>query len=287
MRTAASCLFAIALSVSASSSAHVVLTSHESRDGRAEIKDGPCGLEGSTRGDVVHTFQAGETITLVWNEFIAHPGWYRISFDADGQDDFADPANYEDLYTNDAVLVDNLFPHERSDVRGPWTYDLELPDTPCTNCTVQLVQMMTDKAPYVVGTNDLYFNCLDLVLTARDGEDVGIADVGSPDVGPPDVEPDTGTDAGRDTTVDVEPDTGAEPDSGTDAESDSAGDAADSGGTDSDDQPSDIPRDDGASDTAATRVVDDSGCAAASGTIPALPFAIALLALVPRRKRLR
>ncbi|MFT6395324.1 MAG: hypothetical protein ACJAYU_000066, partial [Bradymonadia bacterium] len=172
----------------APASAHMIISSHETRDGADEIKDGPCGLDGSTRGDVTHTFEAGSTIQLEWDEFVAHPGYYRIAFDADGQDDFVDPADYNDLYTNDSVLVDDLFPHERNEVDGTWVYELELPNTPCTNCTLQLVQMMTDKPPYVVGTNDLYFNCLDLVLTEDvGGEDVGGEDVGGEDVGGEDV----------------------------------------------------------------------------------------------------
>ncbi len=176
------------LMCSAPAAAHMIISSHETRDGAEQLKDGPCGADGSVRGDVIHTFEAGSTIELRWDEFIPHPGHYRLAFDEDGQDDFVDPAGYEDFYTNDAVLVDDLFPHQRNEIDGTWVYELQLPDTPCTNCTLQLVQMMTDKPPYVVGTNDLYYNCLDLVLTAPAvAEDVGSEDVGSEDVGSEDV----------------------------------------------------------------------------------------------------
>jgi hypothetical protein len=164
-------------------SAHVIITSHETRDGMMQIKSGPCGREGSTRGENIHVFTAGETITLTFNEFIPHPGYYRISFDDDGQDDFVDPADYDDLYTNDTVLVDNLYPHESRDVSGEWSYDLTLPDVECDNCTIQLVQMMTDKPPYTMGGNDLYYNCLDVVLEAPGGDDAGAGDAGEVDGG--------------------------------------------------------------------------------------------------------
>lgn len=178
----------------AMASAHVILTSHEARHGTADIKEGPCGITGSERGDVVHTFEAGETITLEWNEYIPHPGYYRIAFDDDGHDDFVDPASYDDLFTNDTVLEDNLFPHGRRDAEPFYTHTLTLPDAPCDNCTLQLVQMMTDKPPYEVGGNDLYYNCLDLVLvapggsgedtgTAADVGDVGVEDSGARDTG--------------------------------------------------------------------------------------------------------
>jgi hypothetical protein len=45
-----------------------------------------------------------------------------------------------------------------------FSIDLTLPDLECDECTLQLAQIMTDKAPYVPGTNDLYYNCVDLVL---------------------------------------------------------------------------------------------------------------------------
>lgn len=239
----------------APASAHMIISSHETRDGINELKDGPCGEEGSTRGDVIYTFEAGSTIRLEWDEFIPHPGYYRIAFDDDGQDDFVDPADYDDFYTNDTVLVDNLFPHSRNEVDGTWVYDLELPNAPCTNCTLQLVQMMTDKPPYVVGTNDLYFNCIDVVLTdASGGEDVGAGDVGSPDTG-----------AG-DTVADVAIDNG-----GVDA--DESDDVADTN-SETDDDP----------DAAAPYIVADSGCVTAR-LAPSGAAMIALLGLFGLRRR--
>jgi hypothetical protein len=41
---------------------------------------------------------------------------------------------------------------------------LTLPSVECENCTIQLIQMMTDKPPYAVGTDDIYYNCLDVRL---------------------------------------------------------------------------------------------------------------------------
>jgi len=131
------------------------------------IKSGPCGESRSGRGDVIHVFKSGETIHLVWNEFVAHPGYYRISFDSDGDDNFVDPDAYYDFYADESVLVDNLFPHEEKDPFGfTYEYDLKLPDVECENCTIQLIQMMTDKAPYFPGGNDIYYNCLDVSLVA-------------------------------------------------------------------------------------------------------------------------
>lgn len=147
-----------------SSSAHVILTSHGPRHDSTQIKSGPCGIPTSARGTTVHRFEPGEVVHLVWNEYISHPGYFRISFDRAGHDDFVDPVGYYDFYTNATVLADNLFPHERHVGGASYEYDLTLPDVECEECTLQLIQMMTDKPPFVSGTNDIYYNCLDIAL---------------------------------------------------------------------------------------------------------------------------
>ena len=51
-----------------------------------------------------------------------------------------------------------------------------LPDVECERCTLQLIQVMTDKAPYGDG-NDLYYQCADLALRAdapAEGETFGV-----------------------------------------------------------------------------------------------------------------
>lgn len=171
--------------------AHIDLTSHQSRHGRDLIKQGPCGMRGGERSENVYTYAPGETIMLEWDEFIPHPGYFRISFDSDGHDDFEDPADYFDYFTNEAVLLDGLHQHERSAPGTIWQQEVTLPDIECDNCTLQVVQMMTDKPPYVVGTNDLYYNCIDLVLQGGLEEDTGEVE----DIGPAE---DVGSDAGRD-----------------------------------------------------------------------------------------
>ena len=66
---------------------------------------------------------------------------------------------------------------------GTLSYDLTLPDVECDNCTLQLIQMMTDKPPYTTdtGSNDIYYACVDLVLSGS-APDAG---PGAPDAGDP------------------------------------------------------------------------------------------------------
>ncbi|MDC0719749.1 SCE4755 family polysaccharide monooxygenase-like protein [Nannocystis bainbridge] len=125
-------------------------------------KRGPCGAGSEDgRGEVVSTFRPGQTITVRWQETVAHPGYFRIAFDEEGQDAFADPAEAGQSGDPAVVLVDLI-----ADKEGTQTYEqaVTLPDVACERCTLQLVQVMTDKGPYGDG-NDLYYQCADLVLS--------------------------------------------------------------------------------------------------------------------------
>ncbi len=193
-------------------SAHLGLTEPSSRYGPDVLKDGPCGMEGGTRSRFVVTAEAGSTLTVRFEEYIDHPGHYRVAFDPDGDDDFRDPVcvSHCDERTDPedptwapddtgTVLMD-LIPDGAREV----TLEVPLPDVECDNCTLQIIQVMYDKRPYVSGTNDIYYQCVDLVLE-RSGP--------PPDAGPP-------VDAGP------RPDAGAVADAGTDA----GGVARDGGG---------------------------------------------------------
>ena len=50
---------------------------------------------------------------------------------------------------------------------GMQSTSVTLPDMECNNCTLQFIQIMTDKSPYTVdGTSDdIYFNCADITLS--------------------------------------------------------------------------------------------------------------------------
>src|SRR5262245_18772854 len=127
-------VFVAALSA-ATASAHISLdraSTHKSRYGDAEQKDAPSGRIDGKRGTNVYTYRPGETITVELAEFIPHPSYFRIAFDKDGDDEFAEPASIapidparpcpfnaadkcgdSDFYNNASVLpeMDDLEPH--------------------------------------------------------------------------------------------------------------------------------------------------------------------------------
>jgi len=128
-----------------------------------ELKTGPCGGGSHVRGEDIAEYEPGETIKVKWHETVDHESTYRISFDDDGDDSFADPETPDDYYTNDTVLLDEI-PDEPG--KADYAVDVTLPDIECESCTLQLIQLMLDKPPYVPGTNDIYYQCADLALRA-------------------------------------------------------------------------------------------------------------------------
>ena len=160
---------------------------HQSRYGPGEIKSAPCGRPDGERGEHVYTYAPGETITVSWVEYVAHPGYFRIAFDDDGDDDFVNPARIApagrscaegephcgdgDFYNNATVLVDDFGRHDVAENGKPYSLQLKLPDIECENCTLQIIQLMTEagKAPYdpaAEDADDIYYQCIDLRLQA-------------------------------------------------------------------------------------------------------------------------
>jgi hypothetical protein len=213
------------LAASSTAQAHLKVLSHTARHTQSDQKTGPCGKANSQRGTKVYTYAPGETIPVEIDEYIAHPGYFRISFDEEGQDDFVSPKTIDppSLMDNDAVLMDGLDMHESGG--GKRSYKVKLPDVECSKCTLQIIQVMLDKPPYDpqdngAFSNDIYYACLDIELKRSGGStsqgdaavpsdaatqaparDGGFVDAAGPDdeEEPPDTEPPPAAarDAGR------------------------------------------------------------------------------------------
>ena len=133
------------------------------------LKSAPCGDPANPPGTVPRTvLQPGATITVRWQAFVPHPGHFRIAFDPDGDDDLGGPGGYDDLYTpGTEVLLDGIpvMGNQQS-----YEAQVALPDVTCTNCTLQLIQVMTDKMPWGPGGgSDLYYQCADIILDPDGG----------------------------------------------------------------------------------------------------------------------
>lgn len=174
-------VLSIVLGCPAWASAHLDLTMPPSRYGPEVLKDGPCGIPGGVRSENVTYFEPGETIEVRWDEYVDHPGHYRIAFDPDGDDDFVDPSTMMELYSNEAVLLDGI--EDEGPQQRYYSVQVTLPDLTCDNCTLQVIQMMYDKPPYTTPGNDIYYQCADLVLSADGTPDGGAGSGSSIDAG--------------------------------------------------------------------------------------------------------
>lgn len=112
----------------------------------------------------------GSKFTVMWLETVDHPGHYRISFDLDGSDFFIPPNTTATTVGLDPTVMIDLIP----DVQGNlpiagrmYMQEITLPNVECANCTLQVIQLMTDKPPYTTDTlsDDVYFQCADIQLS--------------------------------------------------------------------------------------------------------------------------
>ena len=165
---------------------------HMSRYSDDGLKKSPCGMTGGTRGTHIYKYKPGATVNVSLVETIPHPGYFRISFDQDGDDGFKIPSGTDgtngdcagdtkcgpgkaDYCNSDTVLIDNLEPHAAGQLLAThkYTFSVTFPNVECDNCTLQIIQVMNDlnfhTDPYP--TDDIYYQCIDIVLS-KDAPDV-------------------------------------------------------------------------------------------------------------------
>jgi len=149
-----SLFFATALLLTLPAAAHVRLESPASRYGD-QMKLRPCGITGGVRTTRITTVRPGQVLTVVFDEFIDHPGYFRIAFDPAGDSALGPPVWNGAAFVNPPdvdVLVDHIAnPPGLTHGEVPVT----LPNVECDNCTLQLIQVMTDKPPFD-GVDDFY-----------------------------------------------------------------------------------------------------------------------------------
>jgi hypothetical protein len=172
--------------------AHIHLTSPRSRTDSltGDQKTEHCGLVGRIP-DRVTTLKPGETITVTWLETINHPGHFRIAFQPVG-DTFGippagngPPAGFPSLDqtgltdASGALILKDFIPD------GMLSATITFPNIECDTCTLQFIQVMTDKPPYTTdaASDDIYFNCADITLSNNAPTVDGAPNQPSPDAG--------------------------------------------------------------------------------------------------------
>jgi hypothetical protein len=142
------------------------------------IEDGgkgapPCG-EGLA-SNIVTPVQGGHPLKIQLNEFVFHPGHYRIALSVHSRDELPpdpDVLTSEGLSISAAiqnppqipVLADGVFLHTGSGVLD-WETDVVLPNINCEKCTLQIIEFMAEHA-FNLGGGYFYHHCADLRITA-------------------------------------------------------------------------------------------------------------------------
>jgi hypothetical protein len=115
------------------------------RSSNAGIKTGPCG--NIARGPNATTIAPGATVTVEWEETINHPGRFEFYFSPAGD------ANWTLLKSVPDTQDGGGLPHQ-------YTTDITFPNTPCTDCTLQMIQVMTENP----ASPSLYYSCANIRL---------------------------------------------------------------------------------------------------------------------------
>jgi MYXO-CTERM domain-containing protein len=127
----------------------------------------------------VNVFRPGETIEVVWNEFINHESYFRIAFEIDGDDFVQRPPQNLSAASDDPVAEENaidigqLLAIVADAGSGEHSATVTLPDQECENCTLQLIQFMYGRA------DSYYYQCADIAIRADGaGGDGGTGNTG-------------------------------------------------------------------------------------------------------------
>ncbi len=143
----------------------------------------PCGVDPTmpmtfTVTNAVTTLHVGDKVTFNWTETVPHDGHFRIALAINSRDELTDPAVTQmnsdgtaaavAISTAYPVLADNLFPHTAASVSPgkAYTYTVTIPNTPCTKCTMQLLQFM---ANHPLDPSYFYHQCADVTILAAAG----------------------------------------------------------------------------------------------------------------------
>jgi hypothetical protein len=136
--------------------------------------DPPCG-QGTPSG-VVTKAQGGHAFTIRVQEFIIHPGHYRIALSTKSRSEL--PKDPDVMTTPDnqsisapidpnpkiPVLADGVFQHTTAPRPAEWKTEVTLPNINCDKCTLQVTEFMAQHG-FNKGGGFFYHHCADLQIT--------------------------------------------------------------------------------------------------------------------------
>lgn len=157
MKSISTLMIGVVLFVPLLAFGHARLIEPAPRNAGSGIKTGPCGNIPRTNNPRV--LVAGSQLTVRWEETINHPGRYYISFSASGDQGFEQ--------NRLATVVDTQDMPIGTGPNHQYQTVITVPNTPCTNCTLQMIQSMEEnpQAP------TFYYSCADIQIVSQTGAD--------------------------------------------------------------------------------------------------------------------
>lgn len=122
------------------------------RDNNPGLKTAPCG--GVLATSNLTYFVKGTQITVQWEETIQHPGRYEFNISYDNE------ATWQNLGT----VIDTQ--DNRNDLPHQYEASFTLPDQACTQCTIQMIQVMTEDPQNPRN----YYSCADVSIVNNASE---------------------------------------------------------------------------------------------------------------------
>lgn len=156
--------------------AHFVLMTPDSWKTQGQFGDpqkvGPCGEEGGgTVTGKVTAYRPGDTVEIIIDERIPHPGHYRVALSINDRSELPPPPPVTAVESDPCgstviqdppifpILADNLLPHTRP-FSEPQTFTVTLPtDVTCEKCTLQIIEYMSNHIQPC-----FYYHCADISI---------------------------------------------------------------------------------------------------------------------------
>ncbi|MBL8027777.1 MAG: hypothetical protein JNL74_15245 [Fibrobacteres bacterium] len=107
------------------------------------IKVGPCG--GKLPGIPADTVFTGDTLTVKWNEYINHNGYYIVSYSTRPDSNFKEILRATDTAVN-----------------GTWTRKIVFPDSVTGKVSLQVIQAMVTTT-----STTYYYSCTDVLVLSK------------------------------------------------------------------------------------------------------------------------
>ena len=139
----------------------------------------PCGITMAMKNQNPTPYKPGDPLMVQWDETILHPGRFRIVIAEAGQTIPA-PMTMMDTSTTMPLFIDGIDAKTGTNGDRAHMKMITLPNKPCTNCILQLIQVMKVNPPYNAAADaDVYYQCAVITIAG----DAGPADGGAPDSG--------------------------------------------------------------------------------------------------------